>query len=193
MRPTTRPISCLTLRLALGRADMTAEILGHDHVGGELRPALRNLDVRLLEDDFALLVGDRGGAELPLDGVEGIDAGLREVTCDRETGRLPRPVDRSSLGSRFVQSAALKSVAHRIPPTSRSCLSLLCALPCLSLRPSRPVRWLARGSPRLFCTVLCSASRSRHAEPRPRLEAAATRGLLARTCRKPPSWASEFR
>ena len=40
--------------LALGRADLPAEILGDDDVGRLLRPEPGHLDVALLEDDFAL-------------------------------------------------------------------------------------------------------------------------------------------
>ena len=50
----------------LGGAALAVEVLGGDDVGGGLRPVLGDLDVPLLEDDLALLVGDGGGAPLPL-------------------------------------------------------------------------------------------------------------------------------
>jgi len=46
-------------RLAFGRADVAAEIFRDDDVGRQLAPGLRDLDVLLFEDDFALLVADR--------------------------------------------------------------------------------------------------------------------------------------
>ena len=61
---------------------MTAEILGDHDVRRELRPALGDLDIVLLENDFALLVPDRGGAQLPFDRIKGVDVGLGEVTLD---------------------------------------------------------------------------------------------------------------
>src|SRR5690606_25163799 len=60
------------------------------HVGGELRPALRHLDVVLLEDRLAALVRDARGAQLPLHAVEGVHAGPREVALDHEPARLAR-------------------------------------------------------------------------------------------------------
>src|SRR2546428_9328298 len=56
--------------LPLGRAQDPTEVLRDDHVGGYLRPAGRDLDLVLLEDDFTLFVGDGGLAGLPLDLVE---------------------------------------------------------------------------------------------------------------------------
>src|SRR5207344_2541430 len=68
----------LDAALALGRSDLSAEILRDDDVRGLLRPRLRNLDVALLEHDLAAQAADDGRAELPLDLVERIDSGLRE-------------------------------------------------------------------------------------------------------------------
>src|SRR5262249_49487811 len=76
--------------LALGRADLAAEILGDDNVGGLLRPRLRDLDVALFEDHFAALAADDGGAQLPLDLVERIDGGVAEEPGERQTWRRRR-------------------------------------------------------------------------------------------------------
>src|SRR6185295_3470941 len=62
--------------LALGRADLAAEILRDDDVGGLLRPRLRDLDVALLEHDIAAFAADHRGAKLPFDLIERIDSGL---------------------------------------------------------------------------------------------------------------------
>ena len=59
--------------LALGRAEVAAEVLGHDDVGRELAPEVGDLDVLLLEDGLAGLVGDAGGPVLPGDLVVGMD------------------------------------------------------------------------------------------------------------------------
>ena len=48
--------------LALRRADVAAEVLADDDVGGELAPEVRDLDVLLLEDGLAALVADVRGA-----------------------------------------------------------------------------------------------------------------------------------
>src|SRR2546426_9754799 len=56
--------------LPLGRAQDPTEVLRDDHVGGYLRPAGRDLDLVLLEDDFTLFVGDGGLAGFPLDLLE---------------------------------------------------------------------------------------------------------------------------
>src|SRR5437016_4403562 len=60
----------LDATLALGRPEHPTEILRNHHIRGDLRPGGRNLDLVLLEDDVALLVGDAGLACLPLDFVE---------------------------------------------------------------------------------------------------------------------------
>jgi hypothetical protein len=63
---------------------VAAEVLaGHD-VGGQGGPALRELEVLLLEDDLAVLVGDGGVAQVPLDGVVRVDVGAREPALDRQ-------------------------------------------------------------------------------------------------------------
>ena len=60
--------------LALRRAEVAAEVLADDDVGGELAPEVGDLDVLLLEDALAGLVGDAGGPVLPGDLVVGMDA-----------------------------------------------------------------------------------------------------------------------
>src|SRR6185312_5551674 len=70
--------------LPVRRAELAAEVLGDHHVGRRLRPELRHLDAALLEDLLPPLVGDDGIALLPLDRVEGIDPGGREVALERQ-------------------------------------------------------------------------------------------------------------
>ena len=70
--------------LALGRAQVAAEVLADDDVGGELAPEGRDLDVALLEDVDALLVADAGGAGLPLDLVVGVDPGRGPAAGEAE-------------------------------------------------------------------------------------------------------------
>ena len=53
--------------LPLGRVQLAVQVLRGHNVGRGHRPVERNLDVLLLEDDVALLVGDRRGALLPLE------------------------------------------------------------------------------------------------------------------------------
>ena len=62
--------------LTLRRADLPPEVLGHHDVRGLLRPELRKLNIPLLENEFTPLVGNDGGAQLPLDLVKRIDAVL---------------------------------------------------------------------------------------------------------------------
>ena len=70
--------------LALRRAELAAEVLLGDDVGRVLGPALRELDLALLERG-AFGIADDGVAELPLDLVEGVDAGGREAALDRQS------------------------------------------------------------------------------------------------------------
>src|SRR5262249_14153427 len=81
--------------LALGRAELAAEVLLRDDVGRVLRPALRELDVALLERD-AVAMADTGVAQLPLDCVERVLAGRREMAFDgqRASGRSVVTSDR---------------------------------------------------------------------------------------------------
>ena len=76
--------------LPLGRAEVAAEVLaGHD-VGGQGAPALRELEVLLLEHGLAVLVGDGRLAEVPLDGVVRVDVRARVSPLDGQAlpGRL---------------------------------------------------------------------------------------------------------
>src|SRR4029079_16667214 len=67
--------------LAGRRFELTAEVLlGHD-VRRFLRPRARELDIALLEGDLAA-VADLRVAQLPLDRVERMDAGTRELAPD---------------------------------------------------------------------------------------------------------------
>ncbi len=85
--------------LALVRAERPAEILGGHDVGGGLRPGLRDLDPLLLEDDLPLLIADDRVAGLPLDLVERIDAGPREIPLHPQPGgRLPEGQGRPEPG-----------------------------------------------------------------------------------------------
>jgi hypothetical protein len=94
----------LDAALALGGANLAAEVLGDDDVGRLLRPEPGNLDVALLEDDLALLRSDDGGAEVPLDLVERVDAFAREEAFVLETGS----------GSCFVgRDARPEGLTHR--------------------------------------------------------------------------------
>ena len=77
----------LDAALALGRADLPAEILRDDDVGRLLRPGFRHLDVALLEDDLAALVADDGRASLPGDLVERIHTAFREKPREGQARR----------------------------------------------------------------------------------------------------------
>ena len=66
-----------------------AEVLLGDDVGRVLRPALRELDAALLERGVLRVADDRV-AKLPLDLVEGVDAGGREAALDDQPGLAGR-------------------------------------------------------------------------------------------------------
>ncbi len=88
----------LDAALTTGRADMAAEVLADHDVGGELRPEVGNLYVRLLEDGLARLVLDLGRAELPGDFVVGVNAGggpapLEGQSAGAGSGETPFVVD----------------------------------------------------------------------------------------------------
>ena len=88
----------LDAALAAGRPDVAAEVLADHDVGGELRPEVGNLDVRLLEDGLARLVLDLCRAELPGDFVVGVDAGrgpapLEGQAAGAGSGETPLVVD----------------------------------------------------------------------------------------------------
>src|SRR5699024_4080267 len=57
-------------------------VLADDDVGGQLRPEVGDLDVLLLEDALAGLVGDARGAQLPGDLVVGVDARRRPAALE---------------------------------------------------------------------------------------------------------------
>jgi hypothetical protein len=63
--PDHAPDQLLDAALAIRRVEVAAEILRDHDVGGELRPALGDLDVLLLEDDLTALSGDLRAAQLP--------------------------------------------------------------------------------------------------------------------------------
>src|SRR3954453_2761309 len=65
--------------LARGRAQLPAEVLLGDDVRSVLRPRGRELNLGLLEGDLVAMT-DARVAQLPLDGVEGMDPGRREAT-----------------------------------------------------------------------------------------------------------------
>src|SRR5581483_10278200 len=69
--------------LALRRGHAAAEVLLRDDVRRGLRPELRELDALLLEGGLVLAPDERV-ARLPLDLVERIPAGDREVAADGE-------------------------------------------------------------------------------------------------------------
>ena len=73
--------------LALRRADVAAEVLADDDVGGELAPGGRDLDVLLLEHGLAGLGADAGRPVLPGDLVVGVDAGAGPAALEREAAR----------------------------------------------------------------------------------------------------------
>src|SRR5207248_9898290 len=95
--------------LAVRRAELAPEVLLGDDVGGVLRPALRELDVRLLERD-PVAVSDSRVAQLPLDGVEGVRGLVREETTDRKRSALAELLTWCCVGGAF----------HRLFSSSRA-------------------------------------------------------------------------
>src|SRR5205814_10494000 len=85
-------------RLALRAARAAAEVLLRDDVDRQLRPGARDLDVLLLEDDLALLAGDRRRAALPLHEVVGMAAGRREETTEAQPLGFAVPIAVVMLG-----------------------------------------------------------------------------------------------
>jgi len=85
--------------LAGGRVELAAEVLLGDDVGRVLRPGRGELDVLLLEDG-----ADARVAQLPLDGLERVHAGLGEQTPHAE--RLA--------GAGFVSHSGLRGLLHRL-------------------------------------------------------------------------------
>ncbi len=80
------PVDQLTdTGLALVGADLAVEIFRHHDLGRKNRPARRDLDVFLAEDNIAGIVGDLGGAiVVPLKLVERGDLGRAEYAWDAE-------------------------------------------------------------------------------------------------------------
>ena len=67
---------------ALAGVLFAVKIFRDDDLGGELRPRLGYLDVFLLEDHLAGIIGDFGGATVPFELVEGLDLGAAEDARD---------------------------------------------------------------------------------------------------------------
>ena len=76
------PHGGLTLRCAL----FAKEIFRDYHLGRELRPTLGHLDILLLENDFACLVGDLRSALVPLQFVVRTALGIAEHPLDPDAG-----------------------------------------------------------------------------------------------------------
>ena len=72
-------------RFALRSAAVAVEVFAGDDIGGGLRPIFGDLHVMLLEDNLALLVGDGGGALLPLHLIVGGNALAREQPMELQT------------------------------------------------------------------------------------------------------------
>ena len=145
--------------LALRRAEVAAEVLADDDVGGQLAPEVGDLDVLLLEDRLAGLVGDAGGPVLPGDLVVGVDAragpaalegealgaaSCRQVPCRRRR----RPTGRRGGGSwgpcRWRGPAAVfaaGSLTSTVLPVPRA----ISASPPVRLQSRAPSRVARRG------------------------------------------------
>ena len=109
MVPATRPIICLTECSRSSDAEAAAEVLLGDDVGRVLRPRLGELDAALLEGGV-LRVADDGVADLPLDRVERMLAGLREP-----------PLDGDSIGARAALHCGGTASRHEL--SSHCCSS----------------------------------------------------------------------
>jgi hypothetical protein len=95
--------------LALGRADFAVEVFAADDVGRELRPEGGDFAVGLLEEDFAVLALDGGGADFPLDRVEDIGAfRWAERGVD-----LQAAVEALGGGGTGMSASRKRSVGHR--------------------------------------------------------------------------------
>ena len=100
--------------LALGRGHAAAEVLLRDDVRCGLRPELRELDVLLLEGR-SVLAGDVRVAKLPLDRVERVDAGNREVPL-RSDARLGVDDRVHDLVGRLLRDLRLLRRCHHFLP-----------------------------------------------------------------------------
>src|SRR5262249_45798937 len=94
--------------LAVGRAQLAAEVLLGDDVGRVLRPALGELDTALLEGGATLSVGiaDDRVAGFPLELVVGVDPLGGEAALDGEA-LFGRPCLRSGPGHQIFSSRLL--------------------------------------------------------------------------------------
>ena len=110
--------------LALRRANLPAEVLRDDDVRGLLRPEAGELDVALLEDQLAALVGDDGRPQIPFDFVEWIDAVLGEEPLVLEAGHRPAgakcPLGCLSRGFRLVNLHACLPLSYTAALSPRS-------------------------------------------------------------------------
>ena len=75
--------------LALRRVDLAVEIFADDDIRRQLAPRLGDFAIGLLEEHLARFAFDRGGAEIPFDGVERIGDVRRGRRSDR------RPIRRA--------------------------------------------------------------------------------------------------
>ena len=75
-------------RLPLRRVLLAKEIFRDDDLGRKLRPVLGHLDVFLLENDLAALVGNLRRAGIPLDFIVGISLGIAEHPLDLDARTL---------------------------------------------------------------------------------------------------------
>ena len=143
--------------LALRRAEVAAEVLADDDVGGELRPEVGDLDVLLLEDALAGLVGDAGGPVLPGDLVVGMDTRRGPAALEGQARGLGLAVrqrchrSRRPTGRRDDGSSAAASSSRRVASLSMTGTVLpLARAICLSFR---SFRRHSRGSCRIHCVV----------------------------------------
>ena len=141
----------------LGRPHVAAEILRHHHIRRELRPALRDLAVRLLEDRLAELARDLRAAQLPL------HACVRVVTRTHEMpGNLHSASARTPLGRREGCDHTRLSHPRRrfalVPPEPRILHALVHDPPIFGLRLEMSLRLkLSAASTRR--PVSCDATR----------------------------------
>ncbi len=69
--------------------DVAVEIFRDRDLGGERAPAFRHLDILLLEDHLAAVVGDLSGALFPLDLIERLHLRIAENALKPQRGALP--------------------------------------------------------------------------------------------------------
>src|SRR3990172_2693289 len=102
--------------LAARLADVAAEVLADDDVGGQLAPERRDLHVLLFEDGLAGFVADGRGPNLPGDIVVRVDAGAAPAALEREALRRP-----SVLVQPVKAHAALATAAPGPPAANPPC------------------------------------------------------------------------